>query len=68
MTTIVNAPQPAPVTNEDNRNSLVPLFIVVMLVVLIIFFYFVLGALRSGVKTVQTGVQIPSKIDVNVNK
>lgn len=64
MATIINT-QPTP-QKEDESASITPLIIILLLVVLIIFIYYFFGTLKSGFSA--PNVQVPSKIDVNINK
>jgi uncharacterized protein with PQ loop repeat len=68
MTTIVNTPPTVSAPTQENNNSILPIFLVILLIAFIIFLYYALGALRSGISNTKPNVQVPSKIDVNVNK
>jgi len=63
MTTIVNNPAPA----SDNGSSGLIIGIFVLIVLGLLFFYFGLPAIRR-MGSIQPQINIPSKIDVNVNQ
>ncbi len=64
MTTIINTPAPAPETQSDSGLGMI-IGIVFLAVVAFIFFVYGLPAIRS-IRSPQ--VNIPSKIDVNINQ
>ncbi len=67
MTTVVNTPP----SSGDNGNSGIIIGVVILLIVLFLLFFFGAPFLR-GNRTAPApqsgGVQVPSQIDVNVNK
>ncbi len=65
MATIVNNPAPAPVQQSDSSMGFV-LGLVLLVILAVLFFMYGLPAIRRGFGTPQ--VNVPGKIDVNVNQ
>lgn len=64
MTTVINTPQPA---NDQNNGIGIIVGFVVLIVFGLLFFVYGLPALRN-IRLGGTEVNIPDKIDVNVNQ
>ncbi len=63
MATIINTPAPE---SHEESSSVAPVAIAIIIVFFVIFLYYIMTNVKSGFNI--PNVQIPSKIDVNINK